>query len=105
MLDHTGRGRKRIIAGTGGQENQVEIGRTHPRSSQGPLRRFHRQIGTGFTGTGHMPLADTGPLDDPFVRGGHHPFQIGISQHFGRHIGAGPGNAGPHAETSPAGLG
>jgi len=104
MLNQTGGGRNRIVTGAGGQQNHVKIGRTHPRGHQGPLRRFHRQIRTGFSGTSHMSLADTGPFDNPLVRCGHHLFEVDIGQRLGRHVRSGPRDTGLHAGESSVDL-
>ena len=59
----------------------------------GLFRRFRRQIGRGDAGLDDVALADAGPLQNPFVAGVYHLLEIGVGEHFRRHVGGETGDA------------
>ena len=101
LLDQTGGGRQRRVAGAGGHQNQIEIGGSHAGRLQGALGRPRSQIGAGFARSGDATLADSGSFEDPGVRRRHHPLEFGIGEDTLRNVGPGPRNSASHSGASP----
>ena len=101
-----------MVGGGGGEDDQADLARIDPRSLQRAARRFGGEAAGGLVRFGEITLANTGPLDDPFVRSVDTLCQIGIGDEPTRESGpragqdrtdhfAAPFAANPISDTSP----
>ena len=106
FLHKTGRCREGHVRRDGGEDDQIDIGGI----DLGPLKRALRRVGGHVGGVlvvgGDAALLDAGACGDPLV-GRVYPFlEVGVGQHFFRHVGAdgGDGAGAPDEVVLGAGV-
>jgi hypothetical protein len=105
FLHKTGRCGEGHVRRDGGEDDQLDIGRIN----LGPLKRALRCAGGHVGGilvvSGDAALLDTGARGDPLVGCVHQFLEIGVGQHFFRHVGADGGNGAGASDEVVLGAG
>ena len=89
LLQQAGGAGKDTVRGRGRDDNEIDLARCLAGSLHRLGRRNFCQVTGRFITGGNMPLVDSGPVTNPFVRGIHDLFQIMVGQGLLGQIAAG----------------
>src|SRR5206468_3351507 len=108
-LDDVRGGGKGHVAGGRADHDQVDLAGLDSRALEGLLRRPDGEVGGRLGLVDDVPLADAGALDDPLVRGLHHPLELLVGEDALRGIGTDtddlcPGHSRPPSRPSASAV-
>ena len=88
MLHQAGRGGKHHVGRNGADQDRVELTAIDATLCQRRASRFDRHVRGGDVRGGDVALGNPDALQDPFVAGLDHLFEIVVGEHAGRHVAA-----------------
>ena len=86
VLHEAGRGGEQHVRRDGADEDRVQFAGVDAALAERGFGGAGGEIGSGDVRRGDVALGDAGAVDDPFVVGLDHFFEIGIGQHAGRNV-------------------
>ena len=93
VLHQARRARKQHVGRRRADDDEVDVVGREPGAFDRLLGGFGGQVGRRDARLDDVPLTNASALQDPFVAGLDHLFEIGVGEHFRRHIGGETGDA------------